>query len=110
MPLISCVTLNDSCVTLNDLLNFSLLCVQVRAKSLQSCPTLCDPTDCSLPVSSVHGILQARILERIAIPSSKGSSGLRDQTQCLLCLLHWQLGSLPLVPHEKPFASPEANK
>ena len=33
------------------------------AKSLQSCPTLCDPVDCSLPGSSVHGILQARILE-----------------------------------------------
>ena len=35
----------------------------VHAKSLQSCPTLCDPVDCSLPGSSVHGILQARILE-----------------------------------------------
>ena len=35
----------------------------IRAKSLQSCPTLCDPMDCSPPVSSVHGILQARILE-----------------------------------------------
>ena len=33
------------------------------AKSLQSCPALCDPMDCSLPGSSVHGILQARILE-----------------------------------------------
>ena len=35
----------------------------VRAKSLQSCPTLCSPMDCSLPGSPVHGILQARILE-----------------------------------------------
>ena len=35
----------------------------------QSCPTLCDPTDCSLPGSSVHGILQARILEWVPIPS-----------------------------------------
>ena len=35
--------------------------VCMRAKSLQLCPTLCDPTDCSLPGSSVHGILQARI-------------------------------------------------
>ena len=35
----------------------------VHAKSLQSCPTLCDPMDCSLPGSSVHGILQAKILE-----------------------------------------------
>ena len=34
----------------------------------QPCPTLCDPMDCSPPGSSVHGILQARILERVAIP------------------------------------------
>ena len=47
----------------------------------QSCPTLCDPMDCSLPGSSVHGILQARILEWFAISSSRGSSQLRDQTQ-----------------------------
>ena len=40
------------------------------AKSLQSCPTLCDPTDCSLPGFSVHGILQARTLEWVAISFS----------------------------------------
>ena len=40
----------------------------VRAKSLQSCPTLCDPMDYSLPGSSVHGILHARILEWVAMP------------------------------------------
>ena len=39
----------------------------VAAKSLQSCPTLCDPMGCSLPVFSVHGILQARIVEWVAI-------------------------------------------
>ena len=43
------------------------------AKSLQSCPTLCDPMDCSPPGFSVHGILQARILERVAIPFSTAS-------------------------------------
>ena len=43
----------------------------LHAKSLQSCPTLCDPMDCSLPGSSVHGILQARILEWVAIASSR---------------------------------------
>ena len=42
--------------------------------SLQSCPTLCDPMDSSPPGSSVHGILQARILEWIAMPSSRRSS------------------------------------
>ena len=40
------------------------------AKSLQSCLTLCDPMDCSPPGSSVHGILQARTLEWVAMPSS----------------------------------------
>ena len=40
----------------------------------QSCPTLCDPMDCSPPDSSVHGILQVRILEWVAIPFSRGSS------------------------------------
>ena len=45
----------------------------------QSCPTLCDPKDCSSPGSSVHGILQARILEWVAI-LSRGSSLPRDQT------------------------------
>ena len=42
--------------------------------TLQSCPTLCDPMDCNPPGSSDHGILQARILEWVATPSSRGSS------------------------------------
>ena len=48
---------------------------------VQSCPTLCDPMDCSPPGSSVHGILQARILEWVAISFSRGSSQPRDRTQ-----------------------------
>ena len=44
----------------------------VCVKLLQSCPSLWDPVDCSLPSSFVHGILQARILEWVAMPSSKG--------------------------------------
>ena len=47
---------------------------------VQSCLTLCDPVDYSPPGSSVHGILQARILEWAAIPFSRGSSQTRDQT------------------------------
>ena len=47
----------------------------------QSCPTLCDPVDCGLPDSSVHGILQARVLEWGATAFSRGSSQPRDQTQ-----------------------------
>ena len=67
--------------------NYFTLCI--RAKSLQSRLTLCHAMDCSLPGSSVHGILQSRILEWVACPH-------------LLCLLHWQAGSLPLVPPGKP--------
>ena len=47
------------------------------AKLLQSCPTLCDPMDCNLPGPSVQRILQARILEWTAMPSSRGSSQAR---------------------------------
>ena len=47
----------------------------------QSCPALCHPKDCSSPGSSFHGILQARILEWVSMPSSKGSSQPRDRTQ-----------------------------
>ena len=56
----------------------------------------------SLPGSSVQGILQAEILEWVAISSSRGSSWPRDQTRVSLCLLHWQMGSLPLAPPRKP--------
>ena len=53
----------------------------LRAKLLQSCPTLCDPMDCSPPGSSVHGIIQTRKLAWVAMPSSRGSSQPRDRTQ-----------------------------
>ena len=55
--------------------------VCLHVKSLQSCLTLCNPVDCSPPGSSVHGILQARTLEWVATPSSRGSSQPRDQTR-----------------------------
>ena len=51
----------------------------VHAQS-QSCPTLCNPIDCSLPGSSIHGILQARILDSVAMPSARGSSQPRNRT------------------------------
>ena len=53
-----------------------VVCVLV----VQLCPTLCDPMDCSPPDFSVPGILQARILEWIAIPFSRGISQTRDRT------------------------------
>ena len=64
-----------------------IVCACECAKLLQSCPTLCDPVSCSPPGSSVRpGILQARILEWLAMPSSRGSSQPRDWTQSLLSL------------------------
>ena len=67
-------------------------------KVAQSCPTLCDPMDCSLPGSSVHGDSPGKnsevdchvFLQRIFL--SQGSN------QLPLYLLHWQVGSSPLVP------------
>ena len=55
--------------------------VKESERVTELCLTLCDPMDCSPPGSSVHGILQARILEWVAIPFSRGSSGPRDRTQ-----------------------------
>ena len=52
-----------------------------ESKVTQLCPTLCDPTDCNLLGSSVHGIVRARVLEWVAISFSRGSSRPRDQTQ-----------------------------
>ena len=55
--------------------------LKMKVLVAQLCPTLCHPMDCSPPGSSVHGIHQARILERVAMPFSRGSSQSRDQTQ-----------------------------
>ena len=57
--------------------------------------------DCSPSGSSVHGILQVRILQWVAMPSSRGSSPPRDQTW-ISSVLRWQVGSLPLVPSGMP--------
>ena len=53
---------------------------EVKVLVAQSCLTFCDPMDYSLPGSSVQGILQARILEWVAFPFSRGSSQPRDRT------------------------------
>ena len=52
-----------------------------ESEVVQLCPTLCDPMDCSLSGSSVHGIFQARVLEWIAISFSRGSSRPRNRTR-----------------------------
>ena len=69
----------------------------------QSCPTLWDPLDCSLPGSSVHGIFQARVLEWFAISFSRGSFWLRDQTQvsCIAgrCFILWATREAQVKPN-----------
>ena len=67
----------------NDILTSTF--IAAAAQSLQSCPALCDTMDCSLPGSSVHGILQARILKWVAMLFSRGSSWPRNWTQ-ISCL------------------------
>ena len=71
--------------------------VGVRA---QSCLTLCDSMDCSPPGSSVHGVLQARILKWVATFCSRGFSRPRDPN---CSLLDWQVDSLPLSHLGSPF-------
>ena len=62
--------------------HFLIQCMKVKSESevAQSCLTLSDPMDCSLPGSSNHGIFQARVPEWVAIPFSRGSSWPRDRT------------------------------
>ena len=67
----------------------------------QSCLTLCDPVDYSLPVSSVHGISQARILEWVAISFSRESSQPKDQI-CKTCVSCLAGGFLTTEPPGKP--------
>ena len=86
---------------------------KVESEVAQSCLTLWDPMDCSLPGSSVHGIFQARVLEWVATSFSRGSSQLRDRTWVshiagrLYPLSHqgshWKTGfALPAKPLGKP--------
>ena len=82
----------------------------VHAKSLQSCWTLCDPMNCSLPDSPVRGIFQAIIQEWVAISSSRGSSHPRDWTcgsyvsctgrRILYRWCHWEAPYFWLTGHE----------
>ena len=72
--------------------------VEVKVLVAQLCLTLCDPMDCSPPGSSAHGILQARVLEWVAIPFSRGSSQPRDRSGSPAL----QADSLQSEPLEKP--------
>ena len=65
----------------------------------QSCLSLCDPVECSPPGSSVHGILQARILEWVAIPFSRGSAQPRDQIWVSCTAVRFFTVELPVSSH-----------
>ena len=73
--------------------------LEVKVLVIQSCPTLRDPTDCSLPGYSVCGFLQARMLECIAISFSGRSSQLRDQTQVSCIVGGFFTAELPGKPN-----------
>ena len=70
---------------------------KVKVLVVQLCPTLYDPMDCSLPGSLVHGILQARIVEWVAIPFSRGSFQPRDQTQVSYIALNLERSVLHFI-------------
>ena len=76
------------------------------ANSLQSCPALCDPIDCSPPGSSVHGHLQARILEWIAMPRASSQPGDQTSDSYVSCIGRWVSVFLLLVPPGMPLVCP----
>ena len=78
--------------------HYLLQCMKVKSESevVQSCPTLSDPMDCSLPGSSIHGIFQARVLEWVAIAFST-TSLTRDQTHTRCIGSHWITREVPLL-------------
>ena len=80
----------------------------LRAKSLQSCPTLCDPMDWSLPGSSVHGILQPRTLEQVVIFFSREIfpiQGLKPSfLRCRQILYHLSHQGSPRLKENKPIS------
>ena len=79
--------------------NSTYICM--HAKLFQSCLTLYNLMDYSLPGSSVNRIFQARTLEWVAMSSSRGSSWTRVRNH-VSCFIHWQAGYFPLVPLGKP--------
>ena len=95
---------------------FPPICMKVQVLVTQSYLTLCDSMDYSPPGSSVHGILQTRILEWVVIPSSKGSSQPRNRT-CVFCIAGrfptvlatqpmWLAAISTLYPHPHPLPCP----
>ena len=73
--------------------SFRYAAAAAAAKLLQLCPTLCDPMDCSLPASSIHGIFQARVLEWTTTPLFLGFPGGSDSKESTRNV--GDLGSIP---------------
>ena len=90
------VELNTRMVKYNGINRNQVSVLEKKELVTHSCPTLCNPMDCSPPRSSVHGILQARILELPFPPP--GIFLTQGSNLCLFHLRHWQAGSLPLAP------------
>ena len=95
----SLITVSGKTLELGDLISslgsiVNKLCTLRKKKKRQmlaeSCPTLCDAMDCSLPGYSAHGSFQARILEQVAISYSRGSSRPRDRSP-MSCIGRWIL-------------------
>ena len=106
LEVLACISLSISnyrCLPIDKLWFIFLSLVNIlkedclHVKLPWSCPTLCDPMDCSPPGSSIHEILQARTLEWVAVPPL-GNLPAPGSNPPILCPLHWQVGSLPLVP------------
>ena len=81
----SCLTSQPRGLKLRE--DWHIYTIDTRCLVTRLCPAACDPMDCSLPGSSVHGILQARVLEWVAISFSRGSSWPRDRTH-VSCVSH----------------------
>ena len=89
-PIYSILHTHTKCTYIYNMCIHLYVCAYIH---FQSCPTLCNPMDCSLPGSCVHGIFQAIVLEWIAMSFSRESSQPRDQTCvfCISCIGRWIL-------------------
>ena len=96
----TCVSCIDTCV----LYHWVTRAAAAAAKSLQSCPSLCDPMDCSLPGSSIHGIFQARVLEWVAnaFSESPGQPGHNGKGCDLTVQANWLDGHESTYPFVLP--------
>ena len=97
--------LNSSLLTVSSCFHPSpseCVCVCVHAKSLQSCPTLCNPMDCSPPGSSIHGDALGKNTGVGCHALLQGIFPIQGSNLSFLRVLHWQVGSLSLTPPGKP--------